>query len=60
MGIHVDINTCTDACTHSKQEVGTEMRGLQHQTMHRGGADMESQMDINSCTDAWKHSKQGV
>ena len=46
MGSQVDINTCTDACTHSKQGVGTEMRYLGykhtaiqghpgfHQTMH--------------------------
>ena len=26
--------------------------------MHRGGADMGSQVDINSCTGAWKYSKQ--
>ena len=44
----VDINLCTDACTHSKQGVGTqaEVTGTQthchtgtpsfHQTMHRG------------------------
>ena len=48
MGSHMDINTCTDACTHYKQDVGTEMRLLGHkhtdiqghpcfhQTMHRG------------------------
>ena len=48
MGIYVDINTCTDACTHSNQAVGTKMRWLGHkhtdiqghpgfhQTMHRG------------------------
>ena len=54
MRSQVDINTCTDACTHSKQGVGTEMRWLGHkdnsiqrhpgfhQSMHRGGADMGS------------------
>ena len=26
MESQVDINTCTDACTHSKQGLGTEMR----------------------------------
>ena len=29
-GTQVDISTCTDACTHSKQGVGTEMRCLGH------------------------------
>ena len=50
----VDINSCTDACTHSKQGVGTEMRYLGHkhtaiqghpgfhQTVHRGGPDVGS------------------
>ena len=28
MGCKVDINSCTDACTHSKQGVATEMRWL--------------------------------
>ena len=48
MGSQVDINTCTDACTHSKQGVWTEIKWLGHkhtaiqghpgfhQTMHRG------------------------
>ena len=31
-----------------------------HQTMHRGGPDMGSQVDINSCTDACTHSKKGM
>ena len=31
----MDINTCTDACTHSKQGVGTEM-GDTHQQYHTG------------------------
>ena len=47
MGSKVDINTCADAWTQSKQGVGTEMRYLGykhtaiqghpgfHQTMHR-------------------------
>ena len=47
MGSQDDLNSCTDACTHSKQVVGTEMRwpghihtDIQgypgfHQTMHR-------------------------
>ena len=72
MGSQVDINSCTDAWKYSKQGVGTEMRWLGHkhtathghpcfhQTMHRGGEDMGSQMDINSCTDACTHSNQGV
>ena len=72
MGSHVAINTCTDACTHYKQGVGTEMRLLGHkhtdiqghpgfhQSMHRGGADLGSQVEINSCTDTCTHSKEGV
>ena len=48
MDSQVDINSCTDACTCSKQGVGTEMRWLGHkhtaiqghstwhQSMHRG------------------------
>ena len=40
MASQVDINTCTDAYTHSTQGVGTEMRQLGqahsfHETMHR-------------------------
>ena len=31
MASQVDINTCTDAYTHSKQGVGTEMRQLGHE-----------------------------
>ena len=30
MGSQVDTYTCTDACTHSKQGVRTEMRSLGH------------------------------
>ena len=30
MESQVDINTCTDTCTHSKQGVGTEVEWLQH------------------------------
>ena len=30
MGSQVDINTCTDACTHSMQSVGTELQWLEH------------------------------
>ena len=68
----VDINSCTDACTHSKQGLGPEIRWLRHkhtaiqgcqsfhQTMQRGGPDISSQVDINSCTDACTHSEQGV
>ena len=48
MGSQVDINTCTDACTHSNQGVGPELGSLRHShsptqghpgfhiTMHRG------------------------
>ena len=35
MGSHMDINMCTDACTHSKQGVGTEM-GDRHKQCHAG------------------------
>ena len=72
MGCKVDINSCTDVCTHSKQGVATEMRWLGHkhtaiqghpgfhQTMERGGPDISSQVDINSYVDACTHCKQGV
>ena len=30
MGSQEDINSCTDACTHSNQGVGTEMGSLRH------------------------------
>ena len=30
MGCQVDINTCTDACTHSNQGMGTEVGSLRH------------------------------
>ena len=30
MGSQVDINSCTDACTHSKQGVGTQAGSLGH------------------------------
>ena len=72
MGSKVDINTCADACTHSKQGVGTEIRwlGHKHTTIHgcqssiklciRGVPHISSQVDINSCTDQCTHSKQGV
>ena len=36
MASQVDINTCTDAYTHSKQDVGTEMRQLGHTQRHMG------------------------
>ena len=70
MGCKVDINSCTDACTHSKQGVATEMRWLGHKhTPYRGtqvfiklciwgGPDVDSQVDIKSCTHACTHSKQ--
>ena len=66
MQCKVAINTCTDACTHSNQGMGTEMRwlGHQHQVANklciRGGPYMGSQVNINSCTDACMHSKQGM
>ena len=45
-----------DCNTHS----ATKRNPCFHVTMHRGGADMESQVDINTCTDTCTHSKQGV
>ena len=30
MGSQVDINTCTNACTHAKEGVGLEMGWLEH------------------------------
>ena len=72
VGSKVDINWCTDACTHSKQGVATEMRWLGHkhtaiqghpgfhQTMHRGWTRYGKSDSINSCTDACTHSKKGV
>ena len=72
MGSPVDINSCTDACTHSNQGMCPEVGWLWqphnapqghpcfHQTMHGGGGNKGSQVDINSCTDAFTHSNQGV
>ena len=72
MGRHVDINTCTDAYTHSKQSVGTEMRLLGHkhtdmeghpgfhQTMHRGWNRHGQSGGHKVITDACTHSNQGV
>ena len=73
MGSQVDINSCSDACTHSKQVVEPQAGrlGHTHTVTHRGTQvsmklcigvepDMASQVDINTCTDAYTHSKQGV
>ena len=72
MGSQLDIHSCIDACTHSKQGVGTKIRCLGHTcsdtqghptfhvTIHRGWTRHGCKVDINSCTDACTHSKQGV
>ena len=73
MDSQVDINSCTNACTCSKQGVGTQMMITGKQTNSHtgiptvsiklcigGGADMGSQVDINACNNACTHSKQGV
>ena len=60
----VGINTCTDACTHSLQGVGTEMRWLQYKhtatlvslLLSKGvWGDIGSQMDMYTCTNAYTH-----
>ena len=72
MGSKDDLNSGTDACTHSKQVVGTEMRWPGHNThwytgvprfpsnyAYKAGADTWAvRMDLNACTDACTHSKQ--
>ena len=72
MGSHIDINTCTDACTHSKQG-GEQKKGnwdtntltyrgtqVSIKLCIVGGVARSSHVDINSCTDACTHSKQGM
>ena len=72
MGSLVDMCTCTDACTHSKQGMGTEVGWLRHNhsatqghqgfhiTIQRGEADMVSLVDMYTCTDACTHFNQGM
>ena len=72
MDSQVDINSCTDACTHSNQGVWPDAGRLGHThsdtqghpgfcvNILRGWANMGSQMVINTCPDAYTHSKQGV
>ena len=72
MGSWVDINTCTDAWTHSKQGMGTEMRWLGNihcaiQGTHVSiklcigiWGDIGIHFNINTCTCAYTHSNQGV
>ena len=60
MDSQVDINSCTNECTHSKQ--GVKMRWLGHKQTAilciRSGPDLGSQVHIITCTDACTHSKQ--
>ena len=71
-GTHVDISTCTDACTHSIQGVRTKLGDwdtytvsyrVTHVSMYLckgSGAHFWSQVDMHTCNDAYTYSKQGV
>ena len=64
----MDMPICTDACTWSDQDVGSNEGWLGcvyratyfHVTMQRGWVDVGSQVDMPTCTDAFTPSDQGV